>query len=317
MIRASTAGRRSEQEPCRPSLVRGLSICQPEIIFPCRRLGLLTDRTYGLTAPRSQCYDPGMVRAEQPPVTQESPAPAQAVSTWSGSAREQAVQRMFTAIAGVYDLNNTLLSFGLHYRWKKLTASLVPAVEQGTALDVGAGTADLALLIEPRMGAKGRVIASDLNRAMLVEGLKKVNRKGRTGSITCLQANAEHLGFADDTFDAVTTGFCMRNVGNLAQAFMEIRRVLKPGGRFVCLEFSRPVKKWLLSLYDWYSFRLLPWIGTKVAGDRTGVYEYLPASIRTFPDQERLCHILRDAGFRQVSYRNLTGGIVAIHVAVK
>ncbi|HXV67792.1 MAG TPA: class I SAM-dependent methyltransferase [Nitrospira sp.] len=258
-----------------------------------------------------------MVRAEQPPVTQESPAPAQAVSTWSGSAREQAVQRMFTAIAGVYDLNNTLLSFGLHYRWKKLTASLVPTVEQGTALDVGAGTADLALLIEPRMGAKGRVIASDLNRAMLVEGLKKVNRKGRMGSITCLQANAEHLGFADDTFDVVTTGFCMRNVGNLAQAFMEIRRVLKPGGRFVCLEFSRPVKKWLLSLYDWYSFRLLPWIGTKVAGDRTGVYEYLPASIRTFPDQERLCHILREAGFRQVSYRNLTGGIVAIHVAVK
>jgi demethylmenaquinone methyltransferase/2-methoxy-6-polyprenyl-1,4-benzoquinol methylase len=109
----------------------------------------------------------------------------------------------------------------------------------------------------------------------------------------------------------------MRNVGNLAQAFMEIRRVLKPGGHFVCLEFSRPVKKWLLSLYDWYSFRLLPWIGTKVAGDRTGVYEYLPASIRTFPDQERLCHILREAGFRQVSYRNLTGGIVAIHVAVK
>ncbi|MGQ0667028.1 MAG: class I SAM-dependent methyltransferase [Nitrospiraceae bacterium] len=258
-----------------------------------------------------------MVRAEQPPVTQESPVPAQAVSTWSGSAREQAVQRMFTSIAGCYDLNNTLLSFGLHYRWKKIAASFIDPVERGTALDVGSGTADLALLVEPRMGVQGHVVASDLNRAMLAEGLRKVTGKGLSGKISCLQANAEHLGFADDTFDAVTTGFCMRNVGNLAQAFMEIRRVLKPGGRFVCLEFSRPVKKWLLSLYDWYSFTLLPWIGTKVAGDHTGVYEYLPASIRTFPDQERLCHILREAGFREVSYQNLTGGIVAIHVATK
>src|SRR6476620_10019984 len=243
--------------------------------------------------------------------------PASTISTWSGSAREQAVQRMFTAIAGVYDLNNTLLSFGLHYRWKKFTAAYVPCVVDGTALDVGAGTADLALFVEPRMGAHGRVIASDLNHAMLVEGLKKIGGKGLSGKITCLQANAEHLGFDDNTFDAVTTGFCMRNVGNLAQAIVEIRRVMKPGGTFVCLEFSRPVFGWLRALYDWYSFKLLPWIGTKVARDTTGVYEYLPASIRTFPDQERLCHILRDVGFREVSYRNLTGGIVAIHRAVK
>ncbi|HSC56070.1 MAG TPA: class I SAM-dependent methyltransferase [Nitrospira sp.] len=251
--------------------------------------------------------------AEQP----VSDASARAVSTWSGSAREQAVQRMFTSIAGVYDLNNTLLSFGLHYRWKKITASFIPTMQGGRALDVGAGTADLALFMEPRMGAHGRVIASDLNHAMLVEGLKKIAGKGLTGKITCLQANAEQLGFDDNTFDAVTTGFCMRNVGNLAQAVVEIRRVMKPGGTFVCLEFSRPVFGWLRALYDWYSFKLLPWVGTKVARDRTGVYEYLPASIRTFPDQERLCRILRDAGFRDVSYQNLTGGIVAIHVAVK
>ena len=224
---------------------------------------------------------------------------------------------MFTAIAGVYDLNNTLLSFGLHYRWKKLTAAFVPALEQGTALDVGSGTADLALLIEPRMGTNGRVIASDLNHAMLAEGLKKVERKGLAGKITCLQASAEYLGFADNTFDAVTTGFCMRNVGNLPLAAGEILRVMKPCGRFVCLEFSRPVFGWLRALYDWYSFTLLPWIGTKVARDTTGVYEYLPASIRTFPDQERLCQVLREAGFSQVEYRNLTGGIVAIHIATK
>ena len=224
---------------------------------------------------------------------------------------------MFTAIAGVYDLNNTLLSFGLHHRWKKLTASLVPIVAQGTALDVGSGTADLALMLEPRMGTHGRVIASDLNHAMLAVGLKKVEQQGRAKNIACLQANAEQLGFPDNTFDAVTTGFCMRNVGNLAQAVSEIRRVMKPGGRFVCLEFSRPVSGWLRALYDWYSFTLLPWMGTKVARDTTGVYAYLPASIRTFPDQERLCHILRETGFRDVSYRNLTGGIVAIHIATK
>jgi len=146
-------------------------------------------------------------------------SPASTISTWSGSAREQAVQRMFTSIAGVYDLNNTLLSFGLHYRWKKMTAADVPCVKDGTALDVGAGTADLALFVESRMGAHGRVIASDLNHAMLAEGLKKIGEKGLSGKITCLQANAEHLGFDDNTFDAVTTGFCMRNVGNLDSAW--------------------------------------------------------------------------------------------------
>lgn len=258
-----------------------------------------------------------MVGTEHRPLTQDSQSSAKVVSTWSGQAREEAVQRMFTSIAGAYDLNNTLLSFGLHYYWKKLAASFITPVGRGTALDVGAGTADLALLIESRMGPHGRVIASDLNHAMLAEGLKKVGGKGLSGKIRCLQTSAEHLGFEDNTFDAVTTGFCMRNVGNLPQAVREIRRVMKPGGRFVCLEFSRPVFGWLRTLYDWYSFSLLPWVGTIVARDRTGVYEYLPASIRTFPDQERLCHILREAGFRQVSYKNLSGGIVAIHVATK
>ncbi len=243
--------------------------------------------------------------------------PAHTISTWSGQAREQAVQRMFTAIARFYDLNNTLLSFGLHHRWKRITASYVPPQAKGLALDIGAGTADLALLIESRMGANGHVIASDLNHAMLVEGLKKISHRGLTPRISCLQANAERLGFPDETFDAITTGFCMRNVGNLLQAFCEIRRVMKPGGQFVCLEFSKPVRKWLLTLYDWYSFRLLPWIGTKIASDTTGVYDYLPASIRAFPDQERLSQLLREAGFQHVKYRNLTGGIVAIHIATK
>ncbi len=244
-------------------------------------------------------------------------AAAKTVSSWSGKAREDAVQRMFTAIARFYDLNNSVLSFGLHHRWKQIAAGYVPTVQHGRALDVGAGTADLALLIEPRMGSNGHVVATDLNDAMLREGAKKIAHRGLNQRVSCLRANAETLGFRDGSFDAVTTGFCMRNVGNLMSALCEIRRVLKPGGRFVCLEFSQPPRRWLAGLYDWYSFRLLPRIGTLVAHDRTGVYHYLPASIRTFPNQERLCSLLREAGFSRIEYRNLCGGIVAIHVATK
>jgi demethylmenaquinone methyltransferase/2-methoxy-6-polyprenyl-1,4-benzoquinol methylase len=224
---------------------------------------------------------------------------------------------MFTGIARFYDLNNSVLSFGLHHHWKRVTAACVPHSQAGHALDVGSGTADLALLVAPRMGTGGRVAASDLNTAMLLEGRRKIAERGLAHQIGCFRTNAEYLGFQNATFDAVTAGFCMRNVGNLEAAFGEILRVLKPSGRFVCLEFSRPVRPWLLALYDWYSFKLLPRIGTIVARDKTGVYEYLPASIRSFPDQESLCRLLRAAGFSHVEYQNLTGGNVANHVAVK
>ena len=252
-------------------------------------------------------------RLERP---HEEPPPT-AVSTWSGQARELAVQRMFTAIARWYDLNNSLLSFGLHHRWKRLAVACVPQMTNGRAIDIGAGTGDLALLLDKRMGQWGHVVATDLNAAMLREGARKIAGHGLTDRISCLRANAECLGFRNDYFDAATAGFCIRNVGNLMQALTEIYRVLKSGGRFVCLEFSRPTHAWLRSPYDWYSFRLLPWIGTRVARDVTGVYEYLPASIRAFPDQEALKDLLLKAGFRRVDYHNLTGGIVAIHVAIK
>ena len=243
----------------------------------------------------------------------EAPA-GKTVSSWTGQAREQAVQRMFTAIARFYDLNNSLLSLGLHHRWKKQAVKHVPLVAGGRALDVGAGTGDLAILLHDRMN---HVTAVDLNEAMLREGWQKIHKHGLTDRIACLQMNAENLTFRDDMFDAVTAGFCIRNVGNRLKAFAEIRRILKPGGRFVCLEFSRPIAAWLRAIYDWYSFRLLPWIGTLVAHDKTGVYEYLPASIRGFPDQEGLRDQLQSSGFQHVEYRNLTGGIVAIHIAVK
>ena len=275
----------------------------------------------GLTLTKSlgECYVHAMLplREQTTGLTQPAESAGRTVSQWSGKAREQAVQRMFTAIARRYDLNNTLLSFGLHHRWKRMTAALVPEMSDGRAIDIGAGTADLALLVSPRMGPGGHVVAVDLNDAMLREGGRKITQRGHTHRITCLRANGEWLGFRDETFDAATAGFCMRNVGDLKRACTEVRRVLKPGGRFICLEFSRPVGGSLRALYDWYSFRLLPWIGTRVAHDRTGVYEYLPASIREFPDQKCFSQLLRDAGFREVNYRNLTGGIVAIHIAIK
>jgi demethylmenaquinone methyltransferase/2-methoxy-6-polyprenyl-1,4-benzoquinol methylase len=258
----------------------------------------------------------------------------------TGPQKEQAVQRMFSSIARYYDLNNSLLSLGLHHSWKRKAVEFLledpphpnplgePVAPQNATghgaresmklvLDVGAGTADLALLAASRLGGKTRIVAADLNRPMLAIGLAKVRKAGRHRQIVCVQANAERLCVPDAAFDAVTTGFCMRNVGDLTTALREIIRALKPGGRLICLEFSRPVIGWLRRLYDWYSFTLLPWVGTKVSGDTTGVYQYLPASIRAFPDQEGLARLMREVGFEKVEYHNLSGGIVAIHVAVK
>ena len=234
----------------------------------------------------------------------------------TGPQKERAVQRMFSSIARYYDLNNSLLSLGLHHYWKRQAVSFLDLNDR-IVLDVGAGTADLALLTAARLGEKVRVVAADLNRPMLAIGVEKVRKADRQKQIVCVQANAERLCVPDASFDAVTTGFCMRNVGDLTTALREILRALKPGGRLICLEFSRPTAGWLRRLYDWYSFTLLPWIGTKVSGDNTGVYEYLPASIRAFPDQEGLARLMREVGFTRVEYRNLSGGIVAIHIAVK
>jgi len=253
----------------------------------------------------------------------------------TGPQKEQAVQRMFSSIARYYDLNNSLLSLGLHHAWKRTAVEFLVAPphpdKKGVrhlfseenepdpikVLDVGAGTADLALRTAARFGEKVRIVAADLNAPMLAIGLKKVRNALRQNQIICVQANAERLCVPDASFDAVMTGFCMRNVGDLTTALREIIRALKPGGRLICLEFSRPVAGWLRGLYDWYSFTLLPWLGTKVSGDHTGVYEYLPASIRAFPDQEGLARLMRDVGFTRVEYHNLSGGIVAIHIAVK
>jgi demethylmenaquinone methyltransferase / 2-methoxy-6-polyprenyl-1,4-benzoquinol methylase len=157
----------------------------------------------------------------------------------------------------------------------------------------------------------------DLNEPMLQLGKQKIGRQGLSRAIICMRGNAEHLHFKDRCLDAVTVAFGIRNLQNIGQALAEIYRVLKPGGRLICLEFSHPSAKWLRKLYDFYSFRLLPLIGTALTGDRTGVYRYLPASIRHFPGPDVFSQIIQETGFRKVEYCNLSGGIVAIHIGVK
>jgi demethylmenaquinone methyltransferase / 2-methoxy-6-polyprenyl-1,4-benzoquinol methylase len=234
-----------------------------------------------------------------------------------GPGREQQVQAMFSAIAPRYDLNNTLLSFGLHHRWKRAAIAAAALEPGGRLLDLCAGTGDLAFLAARRVGETGLVIASDLNRAMLKIGVQRARRLVFGRRVRFIQGHAESIQLADRSVDAVTVAFGIRNVDHPERAFAEIFRVLKPGGRLVCLEFSRPLSGWLRRCYDFYSSTLLPWIGTAVARDRTGVYRYLPASIRQFPDQATLATLLEAAGFSPVRYTNLSGGIVAIHVGTR
>ena len=236
------------------------------------------------------------------------PAPAE---------KERAVQRMFSAIARRYDLNNTVLSLGLHHRWKRETVARAQARPGQTVLDLCAGTCDLALLLGNTVGPTGRVVACDLNAEMLAIGRRKVATRGYDDRIACVLGNAEGLQFDDASFDALTVAFGIRNVTNIPKALAEMFRVLKPGGRAVCLEFSRPTTAVLRKAYDVYSFTLLPKIGTWIARDRTGVYQYLPDSIRHFPAQEEFAAMWREAGLRDVTYTNYSGGIVAIHAGVK
>lgn len=230
--------------------------------------------------------------------------------------KETAVQRMFSSAARRYDLNNSLLSFGLHHYWKRVAiAKITPVSADDRVLDLCAGTADLAILLARR--APCRIIAVDLNEEMLAYGKQKIDRAGLSGRITCQQGNAEALEFPEGTFRAVMVAFGIRNVSHRDRAFAEIHRVLMPGGRFVCLEFSRPTTALLRALYDFYSFTLLPKVGRWISRDQTGIYRYLPASIRAFPDQAGLKRELEAVGFREVTYRNLSGGIVALHMGVK
>jgi demethylmenaquinone methyltransferase/2-methoxy-6-polyprenyl-1,4-benzoquinol methylase len=233
---------------------------------------------------------------------------------WSEKAAR--VRGVFASVAGKYDLMNDLMSFGVHRLWKQFTLALTGLKVGDTALDVAGGTGDLSVGLLRQVGRGGRVILSDINAAMLARGRDRLLDRGLVGNVDCVVADAERLPFADASFDCVTIGFGLRNVTDKAAALSSMHRVLKPGGQLLILEFSKPTVPGLNTVYDAYSFKVLPWLGKVVARDADS-YRYLAESIRMHPDQETLLGMLTAAGFGATRYHNLTGGIVALHRGYK
>lgn len=219
---------------------------------------------------------------------------------------------VFDSVASRYDVMNDLMSFGVHRIWKRLTIDEAAVRPGQRVLDIAGGTGDLARRFLDRVGATGHVVLADINAAMLDAGRERLLDKGVVGNLDYVQANAEALPFEDGSFDCVTIAFGLRNVTDKSRALKSMYRVLKPGGRLLVLEFSKPVLPVLAKLYDAYSFTALPLMGRVVANDAES-YRYLAESIRMHPDQEALESMMGAAGFERTSYRNLTGGIVAMH----
>jgi demethylmenaquinone methyltransferase / 2-methoxy-6-polyprenyl-1,4-benzoquinol methylase len=221
------------------------------------------------------------------------------------------VGEVFASVAGSYDVMNDLMSLGIHRLWKRFVIDLAAVREGDRVLDVAGGTGDLAAAFAPQAGAAGLVVLSDINGPMLAQGRSRLLDRGVAG-VPLVQANAERLPFADRSFDCVTIGFGLRNVTDKDAALRSMQRLLKPGGRLLILEFSKPLNRAFARLYDEYSFRVLPALGRWVAKDE-GAYRYLAESIRMHPDQETLKGMMEAAGFARCQVYNLTGGIVAVH----
>jgi demethylmenaquinone methyltransferase/2-methoxy-6-polyprenyl-1,4-benzoquinol methylase len=230
--------------------------------------------------------------------------------------KEKLVGRVFTSVAARYDLMNDLMSFGLHRLWKRWFVATSGVRGGDRVLDLAGGTGDIAALLLAQVGAEGSVVLGDINAAMLRTGRDRLLDRGLVRNLHYLQLNAEALPFAGASFDAVTIAFGLRNVTDKARALAEMRRVLRPGGRVLILEFSAPQPAWLKPLYDFHSFQVLPRLGAFIAGDAES-YRYLAESIRKHPDQAALKAMLEAAGFARVDVRNLSAGIVAIHRAYK
>ncbi len=222
------------------------------------------------------------------------------------------VREVFDSVAPKYDLMNDLMSLGVHRLWKSTLIDWLRPNANMRLLDVGGGTGDVAFRFLENGG--GDVTVVDINEEMLEVGRARAIDKGILENITWMSGNAEELPIADASVDAFTIAFCIRNVTHIDAALREARRVLKPGGRFLCLEFSHVALPWLEGIYDTYSFNVLPVLGSKIAGDREA-YQYLAESIRRFPKQNDFVAMITEAGLGQASYTNLSGGIAAIHSA--
>ncbi len=230
--------------------------------------------------------------------------------------KEGRVAEVFHSVASKYDLMNDLMSGGIHRLWKRFTIELSGARKGQSILDIAGGTGDLAQKFSSIVGEKGHVVLADINDSMLRVGRDKLIDHGYAGNITYTQANAEFLPFADNSFDCVTIAFGLRNVTHKDVALASILRVLKPGGRLLVLEFSKPRQKAISKAYDAYSFSILPAMGKLITNDAES-YRYLAESIRVHPDQETLKGMMEEQGFSRCKYYNLTGGIVAVHRGFK
>lgn len=227
--------------------------------------------------------------------------------------KQKKVAEVFSSVASRYDVMNDLMSFGLHRLWKAFTIQVSGVRNGDRVLDVAGGTADLSLAFARKVGSSGQVWLTDINHAMLSRGRDRVLDHGL--SLPVAQCNAEKLPFPDDWFDCVTVAFGLRNMTHKDVALAEMRRVLRPGGRLLVLEFSK-VWKPLAPIYDLYSFKILPWMGDKVANDADS-YRYLAESIRMHPGQLELKEMMEQAGLRRVDYFNLSAGVVALHRGYK
>ncbi len=232
------------------------------------------------------------------------------------------VNAVFTSVAGKYDIMNDAMSLGVHRLWKQQFITKLRPRPQERFLDVAGGTGDIAFLIARQLAgqlghapAPGQITVSDINPDMLKVGEARAIDQGLT-TLDWLPANAEAIPLPDHSIDAYTIAFGLRNVNDRQQALAEAYRLVKPGGRFFCMEFSHVCLPWLAKLYDLYSDAVIPKLGGWLAGDAAS-YRYLVDSIRAFPGQEQLAHMLRDAGFSRVRYTNLSAGIVAIHQGMK
>ncbi|WP_277810845.1 bifunctional demethylmenaquinone methyltransferase/2-methoxy-6-polyprenyl-1,4-benzoquinol methylase UbiE [Chromohalobacter canadensis] len=226
------------------------------------------------------------------------------------------VAQVFHSVAARYDVMNDLMSFGVHRLWKRLTLERAGVRPGHHVLDIAGGTGDLALKFSRLVGPRGRVVLADINASMLRVGRDKLLDNGVGDNVEYVQANAEALPFADNSFDCITIAFGLRNVTDKEAALRSMARVLKPGGRLLVLEFSKPASAALSRFYDEYSFRVLPRMGEWVAQDGES-YRYLAESIRMHPDQETLKAMMEDAGLERVEYTNMTGGVVALHRGIK
>ncbi|RLP54778.1 MAG: bifunctional demethylmenaquinone methyltransferase/2-methoxy-6-polyprenyl-1,4-benzoquinol methylase UbiE [Ketobacter sp.] len=230
--------------------------------------------------------------------------------------KQKFVGEVFHSVAGKYDLMNDLMSMGVHRLWKRYTIEMSGARPGQTILDLAGGTGDLTMKFSRIVGDSGRVVLSDINSSMLQVGRDKLLDHSYAGNIEYVQANAESLPFADNSFDCITIAFGLRNVTDKQTALESMTRVLKPGGRLLVLEFSKPTNPTFERIYDRYSFSVLPFMGRLVTNDAES-YRYLAESIRMHPDQKTLKHMMRKAGLDRVDYHNLTGGVVALHRGFK